>query len=133
MLQTANGWARGRVNPYVPAAAVLAGVGVAGGWSGPAGVGIAAGAMLAYVNGLLLSRRVDLAAQTGDMAGALLVMQLGLMVSLTIVAVVTIALARFSVAAAVGEVAGFGATHVLILGAYYWTHARRLSARETET
>jgi hypothetical protein len=64
------------------------------------------------------------------MAAALLIMQLGLLVSLTIMAIATVILARYSLAAAVGEIAGFAGAHVLILVTYYWTHARRMPARE---
>ena len=73
---------------------------------------------------------MDLAADSGNMAVALLIMQLGLLVSLTIMAIATIILARYSLATAVGEIAGFAAAHVLILVMYYWTHARRMPATE---
>lgn len=130
MLQVATGLARGRVNPFVPALAVLVGAAVSAMGDLPLGLGIASGGVLAFINGILLSRRVDLAAATGNMAGALLVMQAGLLVSLTVMAIATILLARYSVATAVGEAAGFGVSHLAILAAYYWSHARQMPARE---
>ena len=129
MLHSAIGLSRSRVNPLVPAAALLVGAAAVAGGHLAVGAGIAAGGLLAYLNGLLLSRRVDLAAATGNMAGALLVMQAGLLISLTLMAVATVILARYSVATAVGEAAGFGVTHLGILAAYYWMHARDWNSR----
>ena len=133
MPHVATGLTRGRVTPLVPALALVCGAAVASAGRLPVGVGIASGGILAYMNGLLLSRRVDLAATSGNVAGALLVMQAGLLISLTAMALATIALARYSVATAVGEAAGFGVTHIAILATYYWSHARRVPVRERET
>jgi hypothetical protein len=133
MLHVTTGSTGARVNPLVPMAAVLAGALAAAAGRLDIGIGIASGGLLAYVNGLLLSRRVDLAADTGNAAAALLVMQLGLLISLTLMAIATIVLARYSVSTAVAEAAGFGGAHLAILAVFYWTHARRMAAREPET
>jgi hypothetical protein len=114
----------GRVNPYAPGAIGLAGLilyllGYR--WIGS---GVAVGAALAYVNGLLLSRRVDFAADMADVGRALLVMQLGLLVTCTIVAIATIILIHFSLAMAVSCAAGFGVAYLAMLFAFYWTHGR---------
>lgn len=139
MLQTAVGLTRSRVNPLILVAAVGVGLAVSADGHLAVGIGIAAGGALAYINGLLLSRRVDLAASVGNMAAALLIMQAGLLISLTCMAIATIILAHYSVATALGEAAGFGCAHLAILGSYYWMHARvepgpagYARARETE-
>jgi prepilin signal peptidase PulO-like enzyme (type II secretory pathway) len=132
MLQAWSRPGRGRVNPLVPAAVIVAGLLAIPLISWQAGIGIAFGAVLAYSNALILSRRVDLAAITGNVAGALLVMQLGLLVSLSVIGVATILLARLAVATAVGEAAGFGVTHLCILAAFYWTQARREPVAEVK-
>jgi hypothetical protein len=116
--------ARGRVNPLVPAAVVLAGLAVAATGRQIIGAGVAVGAVLAYVNGVILSRRVDLAAATGNTASALLVMQAGLLVTLAIVGVATIVLVKISLALAVACAAGFGIAQLAILATFYMTHGR---------
>jgi hypothetical protein len=115
----------GRVNPYAPGAVGLAGlilflIGYR--WIGP---GVIVGALLAYINGLLLSRRVDFAADLSDVGRALLVMQLGLLLTCTIIAIATIILIHFSLAMAVACAAGFGVAQLAMLFAFYWTHGRR--------
>ncbi|MGH2443164.1 MAG: hypothetical protein ACRDFX_08380, partial [Chloroflexota bacterium] len=88
---------------------------------------------LAYLNGLVLSRRVDLAAATGDMAGAMMVMQLGLLVSLTIVGVVIVILLHFSIAMALAAIAGFSLAHLAILATFYLSHGRSDPLPEIKT
>ena len=95
------------------------------------GAGVIVGACLAYLNGILLSRRVDLAAATGDMAGAMAVMQIGLVVTLTIVGVSTVILIRLSLAMAIASAAGFAAAQLAILAAYYRKYSRHETAMET--
>lgn len=124
--------ARGRVNPLVPAVVILVGLAEATARNGTIGAGICIGAALAYVNGLVLSRRVDLASLTGNVGAALLVMQMGLLITLTIVGVATIVLVKISVAMAVASAAGFGAAQIAILAMYYWTHGRRDPVGETK-
>jgi hypothetical protein len=122
-----EGWsnlARGRVNPIVPAAVIVAGLIVFATGRQWIGAGVAIGAVLAYVNSLLLSRRVDLAASTGNVAGALMVMQVGLLVTMAIIGVTTIVLVQISLAMAVASAAGFGIAQIAILAAFYVTHAR---------
>ena len=116
---------RGRVNPAMPGVVALAGaVAFALGYRW-IGAGVAVGACLGLVNGWLLSRRVEAAADTGDFARAMLVMQLGLLVTMTIVGITTIILVHFSLSMAVASAAGFGATQLAILAAFYWSRARR--------
>jgi hypothetical protein len=93
---------------------------------------VAIGAVLAYANGLILSRRVDLAAAAGNAAGALAVMQVGLLVTMTIIGVVTIILVKVSVPLAVATAAGFGTSQMVILATFYWTHARHQPKTETQ-
>lgn len=121
------GWstlARGRVNPLVPAVVIVASLIVVATGRPWIGTGVAVGALLAYINGLLLSRRVDLAASTGNVAGALLVMQAGLLVTMAIIGAATIVLVQISLAMAVASAAGFGITQLAILAVYYWTYGR---------
>jgi hypothetical protein len=125
MLHSAwSAFARGRVNPLVPAAVAVAGLIVLATGRLLIGAGVAVGALLAYVNGVLLSRRVDLAASTGNAAGALMVMQIGLLVTLLIVGVATIVLVQISLSMAVASAAGFGIAQIAILAAFYFTHGR---------
>jgi hypothetical protein len=114
----------GRVNPLVPAGVVL--VGLVGFLLGQrwVGGGIAVGALLAFANGVLLSRRVELAADTGDLGRALLVMQVGLLLTATVIGLVTVVLVRFSLAMAVASAVGFVLTQMAILGAFYFSYAR---------
>jgi hypothetical protein len=130
-----SGWsvvARGRVNPLVPAVVVLAGLALVATGRQIIGSGVAIGAILAYINGVLLSRRVDLAAGTGNAAGALIVMQVGLLFTLAIIGVATIVLVRISLALAVSSAAGFGVAQMAILAAFYFTHGRSTPQPTTE-
>jgi biopolymer transport protein ExbB/TolQ len=54
----------------------------------------------------------------------MLVMQVGLLVSFTVIGVATVILVKISEALAVATVGGFVVAHVAILAAYFWTHAR---------
>jgi hypothetical protein len=101
-------------------------VGLAIGVAGPhwVGIGLVVGAVLAYLNGLILSQRVDLAAAVGDVGRALLVMQLGLLMSCTVIGIATIVLIKISLALAVSAAAGFAVAHLAILAAFYWTQGR---------
>jgi hypothetical protein len=122
----------GRVNLVAPAAVVLTGFGIflsANRWIG---AGVALGAVLALINGLLLSRRVDIAADTGDIGRALLVMQFGLVITFTVVGVATVIVIHFSLAMAVACAAGFAVSHVAMLTLFYLTRARTGPTVETE-
>jgi hypothetical protein len=90
------------------------------------GGGIAIGAVLALLNGLILSKRVEFAATTGNVAQALMVMQIGLLVTFTIVGIATVILIHFSLPLTVGCALGFVVAQLGILGAFYWTHARTM-------
>ncbi|MBV9281617.1 MAG: hypothetical protein JOZ41_16170 [Chloroflexi bacterium] len=121
------------MNPLVPAAVVLIGLAVALAGHRFVGVGLALGACLAFLNGVLLSRRVDLAAAAGDLARAMLIMQLSLLVACSIIGVATVILVRISLALAVASAAGFALTHFGILGAFYLAHGRADTALEGKT
>jgi hypothetical protein len=124
-------WTRGRVNPVVPGIAVLLGAIYAAAISPIIGGGIAAGSILACLNGVVLSRRVDLAAVSGDRATALMVMQVGLFVTLLMIGVATVILIQISAAMALASVASFAVVHLLILATFYWTHGRQMPVAET--
>jgi hypothetical protein len=114
----------GRVNPLVPAVVVLAGAAtyiVGYRWIG---AGISVGALLAFLNGVLLSERVEVAADMGDLGRALLVMQLGLLVTATVIGLATIVLIHFSLSMAVASAFGFIVTQMAIIGTFYFTRAR---------
>ena len=113
----------GRVNLLVPALAVLVGACVYVVGYRSIGAGIAVGAILAFLNGVLLSERVEVAADMGDLGRALLVMQLGLLVTATVIALVTIALIHFSLAMAVASAIGFVVTQMAIIGEFYFSRA----------
>lgn len=113
-----------RVNPLVPVVVALAGLaGVLLGYRW-IGLGVAVGAGLAYINGLFLSRRVELAAGSMNVAGALLVMQVGLMVTFVIIGVAEVILVKISITMAVASAAGFAVAQLAILATFYWTRAR---------
>jgi hypothetical protein len=118
----------GRVNPLIPGIIALVGLGVVAVGYHPMGGGIAIGAALALLNGLILSKRVEFAATTGSVGQALLVMQLGLLITFTIVGVATVILIHFSLPLTVGCAAGFVVAQLGILAAFYWTHARTMPA-----
>lgn len=121
-----------RVNPYAPLPVLLAGVALIGAGYRDVGVGLAVGSVLAVVNSLLLSERVETAAESGDVARALLLMQAGLFVTFIIVGVATVILVHFSVPLAVGSAIGFGIAQTLILAAFYWTRGRAEVAGERQ-
>lgn len=120
----------GRVNPFVPGAVALAGLVVYAVGYHPVGGGIVIGAALALVNGLILSRRVEFAASTGSVAQALMVVQIGLLVTFTIIGIATVILIHYSLPLTLGCAAGFVVAQLAILAAFYWTHARSLPSLE---
>jgi hypothetical protein len=118
----------GRVNPLVPAVIALAGLaGTVVGYR-PLGGGVAIGAGLALLNALILSKRVEFAARTGSVAQALMVMQIGLLVTFTIVGIATVILIHFSLPLTIGCAIGFVVAQLAVLAAFYWTHARTMPA-----
>jgi hypothetical protein len=54
----------------------------------------------------------------------MLVMQLSLLVTATIVGIATVILVHISLAMAVAFAAGFGVSHIAILAEFYWAIAR---------
>ncbi len=116
----------GRVNPIVPAVVAVAGwcVYVAG--NRAVGGGVAIGAGLSLVNGLILSKRVEYAATTASVAQALMVMQVGLLLTFTIIGIATVVLIHFSLPLTIGCACGFVVAQLGILAAFYWSHARTM-------
>ncbi len=123
----------GRVNPLVPAFVVLIGLGSYAAGYHPVGGGIAIGALLALVNGLILSKRVEVASTTGSVASALMVMQVGLLVTFTIIGAATVLLIHYSLALTLGCAAGFIVAQLAILATFYWTHARTMPSLDATT
>lgn len=120
----------GRVNPLVPGAVAVAGLATYALGYRAVGGGIGIGAVLAMLNGLILSKRVEFAAATGSVAQALMVMQIGLLVTFTIIGIATVILIHYSLPLTLGCAAGFVAAQLGILGTFYWTHARSLPSIE---
>jgi hypothetical protein len=128
-----NGAALGRANPYIPLAVIAMGGGVFLSVSRPIGSGLAIGAVLAFGNVLFLSGRVDLAAATGDLGRAMVVMQIGMFTAFVLIGVVIVVLVHFSLAMAVAAAGGFAATQLGMLAAYYWTRGRGKIASGRQT
>jgi hypothetical protein len=116
----------GRVNPLVPGFVALVGLATYGAGYRAMGGGIAIGATLALVNGMILSKRVEIAATTESVTQALMVMQIGLLVTFTIIGIATVILIHFSLPLTLGCAAGFVVAQLAILSAFYWTHARSM-------
>jgi hypothetical protein len=127
-LRTPSSSRFGRVNPFIPGVVALAGLGLFVAGYRPVGIGIAIGAGLALLNGLILSKRIEFAAGTGSVAQALMVMQLGLLVTFTIVGIATVILIHYSLPLTIGSAAGFVTAQLAILAAFYWSHARAMPA-----
>lgn len=125
--------AQNRVNPIVPAIVVVAGLVWLILGHALVGGGIAIGAVLAYVHGVMLSRRVDLASMTGNVGTALMVMQMGLLTTLTIIGLAAYIMIRISLSMAVAGIAGFAATQIMILAVFYLMRVRHNTASEAQT
>jgi hypothetical protein len=121
----------GRVNPLIPGFVALVGLAAYAVGYRPVGGGIAIGAVLALINGMILSKRVEFAATTESVAQALMVMQIGLLVTFTIVGVATVILIHFSLPLTLGCAAGFVVAQLAILATFYWTHARTMPVLDT--
>jgi hypothetical protein len=87
----------GDVNLLLPAAAVVAGVALGLTGRPYIGAGVGAGAILAFFNSGLLLKRIELAASAPNPAAALMAMQLGLLVTFTLVGIITVIMIRISV------------------------------------
>lgn len=127
-----SGLGHGRVNPAAPLVCVVGGVIVFALGYHPVGAGLVAGACLAFINGLLLSGRVDFAADQGDVGRALLVMQLGFIVTCTVIGIATIIIVHYSVAMAVGTAIGFAASQLGMVGTFYVFQARTSGKMESK-
>lgn len=127
-----GGLAHGRVNPAAPLLVVIAGIAAFLAGYHAVGAGLAAGAVLALVNSLLLSGRVEFAADQGDVGRALLIMQMGFIVTCTIIGGATIIIVHFSVPMAVAAAAGFAVAQIGMLGTFYLRRGRTLGKMESE-
>lgn len=73
---------------------------------------------------IFFSRRVDFAAEMSDLGRAMLIMQLGMLVSCTIIGIATVIMVKLSLAMAVAAAAGFAVAHLATLAAFYWSRVR---------
>ncbi len=89
-------FAMGDVNLLLPALVIIGAVGVAVSDHPYIAVGIAVGAVLAYVNSGLLAKRIMLAATTGNAGAAMISMQVGLLVTFTVVGAITVGMVLIS-------------------------------------
>jgi len=119
-----NVFARNRTNPYVSLSVAVIGLAVLLVGYRWIGGGIIVGAVLAYLNSTFLSKRIDAAAGSGNVGIALMLMQIGLMTTMVIIAIVTVILIQLSTAMALGCVGGFAVGQIGALIAYYWQHGR---------
>jgi hypothetical protein len=108
----------GRVNPLIPGVVCIAGFAIVLRGNAFIGTGLVVGAGLAVVNAVLLSRRVEFAADLQNVSMALMVMQIGLLVTCTIVGVTTVVLIHYSLSMAIAAAAGFAATYLAMLGIF---------------
>ncbi|MGH2449431.1 MAG: hypothetical protein ACRDFS_12625 [Chloroflexota bacterium] len=113
-----------RINPLAPAMVVVIGLGLVVAGDRQIGVGVVIGALLAVLNSALLSRRIDLAAEMSSVGHALLIMQLGFLVTCTIIGVATIVLALISVRLAVANAAAFFVTEMVMFGLFFFARPR---------
>lgn len=127
-----SGFAHGRVNPAAPLLVAAAGVVTFLLGHHPTGTGLVAGAALAFFNGVMLSGRVELAADQGDIGRALLVMQVGFLVTCTVIAATIIVIIHFSVSMAIATAIGFVVAQVAMLVTFYLTRARALGKLESK-
>lgn len=127
-----SGLAHGRVNPAVPLLVAVAGIAAFFVGYHAVGAGLAAGAVLAFINALLLSGRVELAANQGDIGRALLVMQMGFIVTCTIIGAATIIIVHFSVPMAVAAAIAFAVAQIGMLGTFYLRRGRTLGNMESK-
>lgn len=112
----------GRVNALVPltvAAVGLVWLALGHRWEG---AGVALGAVFALLNTVLLSHRVEIAADQGDVARALMVTQGSLFATFVVVGVVTITLVKLSLALAVAAALAFAVTQLAIVVLFFLTH-----------
>jgi hypothetical protein len=121
--RTVGGVAFGDVNIVLPALVIVAGAAVAIAGKGYLGVGIGVGALLAYFNSWLLASRIEVATSTGVAAAAMISMQLGLLVTFTVVGGLTILMVFISLPMTVAMAISFFLTQTAELGLYY--RARR--------
>jgi heme/copper-type cytochrome/quinol oxidase subunit 4 len=126
-----SGLAHGRANPLAPFAVTVLGFAVLLAGYRAVGAGVMAGAVLAFLNGLALSHRVELAADQGDIGRALLVMQLSFLITCTVIAVPVVIMIHFSVTMAVAAAIAFGVSQVAMVLSFYFTRARHLGKVES--
>jgi len=109
----------------LPALAVVAAVVLSLAGQPLIGAGIAVGAVLALLNSSLLIKRIDLAVRSGNPAAALISMQLGLLVTFTIVGAVTVLMLLSSVRMTVAMAISFFIAQTAELLLFYWARQSR--------
>lgn|GEM_PF-1943910 len=119
-------YARGDVNAVLPALIVMGSAVVALVGRPLLGAGIAAGALGAYLNSGLLVKRIQLAASTGDPAGAMIAMQVGMLVTFLLAGGITVAMLFVSVTMTVAMAIAFFVTQTLELALYYRSRRGRV-------
>lgn len=107
------------VSPFVPAVGVVVAVGLSIAGQFAVGLGIAVGAALAYINSGLLVKRIGMATSTGNTAAGVVVMQLGLFISFTLIGGLTVAMLLISVRMTVAMGVAFFIAQTLEIGLYY--------------
>lgn len=118
----------GRVNALVPLLAAAAGVAWLAAGHGWEGAGIVVGAVFAFVNTIVLSRRVEFAADQGDVGRALIVAQGGLFITFIVVGIVTFILIKLALALAVSAAVSFAVTQLAIVVLFFLTHRSQMTA-----
>lgn len=120
------------VNPVLPAVIAATGIVLVGAGRPFVGVGLIAGALLAFLNSWLLVKRIDLAAATGNAPAAMVSMQLGLLVTFTVVGGMTVGMIFVSRTMTIIMAITFFVTQTLELLLYYWARRSRMGSLNSE-
>ena len=118
----------GDVNLIVPGLVVLSGIGVSIAGRPYIGIGIAVGALLAVLNTVLLIKRVDMAAASGLAPVAMVSMQLGLLVTFTVIGGVAVVMVLINLSMTIAMAISLFGTQTAELLLYYRARRSRLGA-----
>lgn len=108
----------GGVNIVPPTLSIVAGGVLAAAGHGLLGAGVAVGGCLALANSAMLLKRIGVAAATGDAVASMIAMQLGLLVTFTAVALITVLMVLISVPMTVAMGVSFFITQTVELILY---------------
>ena len=97
------------------------------------GAGITVGAILAFLNSGLLVKRINVAASAPNPGTALIAMQLGLLVTFTVVAIITVLMIQISVEMTVAMALAFLAAQTLELVLVYRARKSRPESTTYDT